>query len=966
MSSNRIGSSYDSDAALSSSAVSALPCEILVTASKISCAVYSVVGESALPLLHVSIIQPSLRLSTSPSALEMKLNCYNCGIYTGQSGYYTNHEDPSALDHPNCFPRVVVTTQPGKRNSSGILPSLLYLMVSKTQDDSAVIECKLARPLIIDVGFDLLVRVTEFMHSLEYLSKMSSTRSAQYDSSPTAQPHTIRTAHPTVIVSTIQVKLSLSVDVSAVCASFQSFTASFYGGNNNDSRRAGTASVQCLSIKLKHKCESVYLLLPVDIAVNTDVTDVEQSGLSSMTTTFMKVNLSPVAVKLETLHYQYLDAIMNNTAVDQLVSLLSQKSHKSDHHDASSIGQQDGIRWESEDDIRSGALEYVIQMAEVDRRPEAGQIVFLSGVEGRYPAMSWCYAEPRALSAIQALPLPMSSASEVSLDLQDEELHCLLRYYDVAKRSYVDVLDFYVSQTDIIDVELPENVVAAHEWQVVVSNYSNGAAIDATVEDVRHLFVSPMALAGCLKINSYFSTSLVPSVNIILDVGRVEIKLMNYITQLKPLKTEDAVFQFDDALPWEHEVACVRLDDMQLHGKFWLGSLRQNAVIQIDTRMQIDYIDFGCLQWQSFLSPFDVHIHYAWKPISPSSVSSTTQSSVGSNLAVSVESMAINLAQSLVHTTGRLLVAWQCCGSSSVAMSQYFICNNTTELLEFGETTSAQLIAVKSGYCRAYFWSSESSRHLRVRIAGSKVGHWSELFMVEKKSTFAVEIPGNNNRSVMLTAAVSLDGAIRTVVFTGTLQFVNSLKCGIVLRIQSDRHNSQEREIKLQGQTKSLSVIETKTVNVAVRQDLGESTDAEWSTPVQIQLPASSLVSGTITLPVRINTNQVVGHYIAFSIIPPVNEKTSANHTHQVNHAHVHFSSILTCLLLQFVLLPIFRIQNFFPDPVIVHLAEAKANSRHQMKYVVRGRNQTFDVPFVDANRSYDLSLQLRCGVLDS
>lgn len=848
-------------------AASAMPCDILVTASKISCAIYSVVESSALPLLHATIIQPSFRWSTSSHAIELKLNCYNCSVHAGQSDYHMGSEDPSALDSPSCFPQAVVTTRPGKRNSSGILPSLLYLTVTTPEDDSAIVECKVARPVFADIRLELVVRMLEFVQlfGLTGSSKTSSVGHRPSVLSLAAQTHADRPVYPTVIVSTLHMSVSLSVAGSSVCASLSSLSASFYGGSSSDTGHGGTASLHTLSVKLNHDAQPVYLLLPVDVTANAEIAEVERTGVSSVTTAFVKIGLSPVVVKLGTLHHQCFEAIRNSTAASQLTSLMSLLSNTNGKRESSPVSLQDSVRWESEDDIRSGALEYVIQMSEVDRHPQAGQIVFSSGVGGRQPAMSWCYHEPRALSALQALPLPMSAANEVSFDLETDEVRCCLRYYDVAKQSYVNFLHFSLSQIEIVDVELPENTVAAHEWQVIVDNSCD--VDDNTFDNMRDMHVSPMALAGCLKINSYFSTSLVPSVNIILEAGRLDVKLMNYISKPGQLTRDDSSFAFDGVLPWEHQVACIRLDDTKVHGKLWLASLRQNVVIQMDTRMQVDYVDFSCLRWRPFLSPFDVHLHYTLKPVSPSSTSSSSHRDVGTEVTVGVEALVVHLSQSLLHTAGRLLLAWQKCDTSdAVVMTQYFICNNTIESLEFGQADLTELIRLESGCCHAFCWRTESSHLLRVRIAADQVYHWSQPFSVEARTTLVIEVPVETRRSVTMVATVHLDGPIRTVVFTGKLQLVNELLCALELRIQTDRDDAKERVVKLQGQKKALSVLENGTVELSVRQDLGHSLQADWSTPVQIQL-SNATVSGTISLPVRIDEDRVVNHHIGFSVV---------------------------------------------------------------------------------------------------
>jgi hypothetical protein len=893
--SSQFSSVSSSDTTAVNSSNPAMPCEVLMTASKISFTIYSVVENSALPLLHATVIQPSLRWSNMSNAVELKVNCYNFNLQAGQSDHPLNLEDLTALDSPSNFPLTIITTRPGKRNSSGILPSLLYLTVNKPENGSVVIDCKLARPLFADIRLSLLVQALKFVQSITTSLRGKANVAADSAPSVITDKDASKCIHPTVMISSLQIGLSLSAESSSVCANLKSMSASFYGGNLTDTGHGGTASFDSLSIDTKHETRQVYLLLPVDIAVNVEVTMVEGSNVSSLATAFMKIVLSPVVVKLGTLHYHCFEAIKNDSTVCELMSLMSHMTSTKIQHDSNPVCEPDGIRWESEDDIRSGALEYVFQMSEVEKHPDPGQIVFTSGVRGMFPAMSWCYHEPRAISSIQALPLPISAANEVSLDPENDEIQCWLRYYDIAKQGYVEVIDFSLLQTEVLNVELPDTTVAAHKWQVVMAvshdddNVSDGTS-DTVIRDSQ---ISPMVLAGCLKINSYFSTSLVPSLNVLLEASCLEIKLMNYITNLGQLERDDSVFVFDGTLPWEHDVARVQMNDTQVHGKLWLGSIRQNAVIQMDSRLHVDYVDFTCLQWQPFVYPFDIRLHFIWKPVIPS-ITSSSHRDERTVLSLNMESLIVNLSQSLLHTMGRLLLAWQRSDPSvSVVMNQYFICNSTIESLEFAQVNSEEVITLSSGQCHAYFWKSTFPHLLRARIALDQVYNWSETFSVEKESTLAIELNIGNGKSVTMMALVHHDGAICTVVFTGSLQLVNGLLCALEICLQTDR--SENRIFKLQGQEKGLSVMENGKMDILVRQDLRHPLQADWSMPVQIQLSNDAGKIGTIALPVHLVTNQVVHHHIAFSLFsrdPQKNNNLQVDVQH-CQHILISFSFVV-------------------------------------------------------------------------
>ena len=160
--------------------------------------------------------------------------------------------------------------------------------------------------------------------------------------------------------------------------------------------------------------------------------------------------------------------------------------------------------------------------------PDPYQIAFSADSGERPPTMTWAYPEPRALSAVQLVPLPFSVPVLVNTINMGEEYQvgtgthagllncrksrqtrifalpqpssqtyscpptqrvffslllkvpCVLRYWDNAQKCYISYKDFFISESSPTAIRLPDpciadpsEIIVASEWQIVVDVIGN-------------------------------------------------------------------------------------------------------------------------------------------------------------------------------------------------------------------------------------------------------------------------------------------------------------------------------------------------------------------------------------------------------------------------------------------------------------------------------------------------------------
>lgn len=97
------------------------------------------------------------------------------------------------------------------------------------------------------------------------------------------------------------------------------------------------------------------------------------------------------------------------------------------------------------------------------------------------------------------------------------KLKCMLQYYSESHSSYRDYVTFQLSESEPCSVDLPfalPNQAVATTWRVVLG-------IDSASEPTP---VPIKALAASLRVDSYFSPALVPSLQVAINMSSVQVR----------------------------------------------------------------------------------------------------------------------------------------------------------------------------------------------------------------------------------------------------------------------------------------------------------------------------------------------------------------------------------------------------------------------------------------------------------
>ncbi|GFU94519.1 vacuolar protein sorting-associated protein 13B [Trichonephila clavipes] len=177
------------------------------------------------------------------------------------------------------------------------------------------------------------------------------------------------------------------------------------------------------------------------------------------------------------------------------------------------------------DDLRKGAFQFIQADESQEYQPKAHEIVFNRSSANEPASMTWRYPEPRALTKIEVSPVPLQCNDEDSKKV----ITCYLQYWNSTYQEYVNFYDFVLSETEQFNLNLPDlnsdSVAVSTKWRVLLDC---GSFIDDDgILEKENPYLSPLALAACMSIDSCFDPNLVPVFQTTTSFELVKIVLYN-------------------------------------------------------------------------------------------------------------------------------------------------------------------------------------------------------------------------------------------------------------------------------------------------------------------------------------------------------------------------------------------------------------------------------------------------------
>ena len=371
------------------------------------------------------------------------------------------------------------------------------------------------------------------------------------------------------------------------------------------------------------------------------------------------------------------------------------------------------------DDLRSGIFTYITAD---DQEPLPHQIVFSTAPS----CMSWCYDKPYAVQHLHVTPVPFNVSES------GKEILCLLQSFNEVKKEYEEQARFFLSETDDADLTLftsetsVHHISCANRWRVLLQNTDS-------------CFVSPMALAAAMQVDSVFSVHFLPDLSFELDAESV------VLTSLSNSTTESMRLSVGNAK------TSVRL---------W-NSSKQVTLLVAKTQLSccVDMMDYANMTWLPFLLPSKF-------------IFQVKKNSESIDASLECDKLVVHLSQKLVHSFSHLIRSLST--ASETAHCGYIqLKNRTCATLLLGQVQTDECIKLSAQSDIIYSWrSNKVEQLLHVSVERLTDWNWSDSFQI----SFVQEIICKVDHNTAILVVVKKPTTLETVVeFCGPTQLINRL-----------------------------------------------------------------------------------------------------------------------------------------------------------------------------------------------
>ncbi|XP_067008128.2 intermembrane lipid transfer protein VPS13B [Anabrus simplex] len=502
------------------------------------------------------------------------------------------------------------------------------------------------------------------------------------------------------------------------------------------------------------------------------------------------------------------------------------------------------------DDLRAGAFQFMEATCSREDTPLPYQVVFWASP----PTMAWRYPQPRVLTRVDVFPVPFKVASarrDGSTEHQDRVL-CSLQYWSECQARYQSYAQFYLSESEPCHLELPSEPrrAVACTWRVRLALES-----EEEEEDSRsRVSVSPQALAACMRVDSFFSPSFVPTLQVAINITSLQLSLHNHISPnmaARPMPPPLQNFTPDNLIPETQCFMSTAMDNCSLFLCSWPSG---SSIMEFSSRIRCDIIDYAYLTQHCVVEPFQMQLNF----------------STGNTFEVSciTKPISIRLGPAIGHTlavSAQLWTqTWQTFSEDAlletqeqyqIVISRYIVCNDTTTSLRFGQMSTDEDILLLSRHCHLYSWRTQKiKQQLRIAIANG-AWTWSEPFCIDTDGLQLCSlVDAKKHRINVVIDVTSLSATQKQVVISGQLVITNLLteafECKVLSSAEDDNKVLQAQNLVAVGHDTPPSVILTSTSKTALRIRF-HGLDSLWSGDIPLSENPKSAQPWLVKIPLQ-------------------------------------------------------------------------------------------------------------------
>lgn len=415
----------------------------------------------------------------------------------------------------------------------------------------------------------------------------------------------------------------------------------------------------------------------------------------------------------------------------------------------------------------------------------------------------------------------------------NESIKCRLEYYSEPHTAFLQYCEFTLSEKDVQELQIPSIKVTSEIWRIVVfqpfvsidgqyfqednssddddENDENQSMLEKSLKsmgetiashgihdyltgdvDSNMFHLNPRALVGCMRIDSIFSSQLVPNVQLVTDISHMSLTIKNDV-KLSDVAMRNIFGQYAPAGDVNDTHTVARLNSTKLNSHFCL--YHDNKVtLQTSFTFSTNVVDYRYLIMQSLIEDINVQFYY--------------ENADNVNIHVIADELRIRYGISVGHALAVTEQIWRQTLANdlpnNVFVTRYVICNCTSVPLHFGQYLTEESIYLKPNECCLYaFRTDKLDKKLTFSFGENK---WcpSEPMCVGKDNVQFLKI---DEDKMLIPKVEKISASQKRIVVKGQIELLNMSEQSFVGQYKNATNKDDFVEFSLKGKS-STSIVQ--------------------------------------------------------------------------------------------------------------------------------------------------------------
>ncbi|GIY83883.1 vacuolar protein sorting-associated protein 13B [Caerostris darwini] len=642
------------------------------------------------PFLCITITQPHSYLLCHPSSQKFEASCFDLQLNWSSADHVIERPFNSCTPMNDDFIYALLETKPGEPHpKTGIPPAFLTVTCSDIFSNQACVKISVERPMKLNFRTSMGKATITFLQRFqEKFTKIHPFMDYKFSSSSEKDVSVmmnVLTYLANIKFSTSQIIMEFTplLDVNSekliISAGYLNLETDIETCKDN---------VKCLDLKLNMS----------SLIVQISSFDQTWNFLEPLSfSTLLKCHLKPcLQIELCILGESLLlnISLFHGLKMKMLIEAILKHFQKNFENiknifhsdikfkdiDSNLVDSETKKRTYWNDDLRKGSFQF-IQVVESDEySPKPYEIVFNRFSANEPSSMTWCYPEPRTLTKIEVSPVPFQSGEENC----DKVINCYLQYWNSTHQEYVNLCDFKLSETEQFNLDLPDlnsdSVAVSNKWRVLLDC---GKCIDEDgIFEKENPYLSPLALAACMSIDSCFDPTLVPVFQVKASFELAKITFNNYFEK-SGFSPKLFPFEFDDESPHIQVFSILTFINFSCSCSKRISKIKG----ELSSGVTCEILEYRNLTMLPIISPVDI--------LANLTINLDRENVPIFDMEFILNPCFIRLSQSIFHTLTYTMQsisqvtqasALKNVCSEYMLPNYYIICNNLEERIRFGQT----------------------------------------------------------------------------------------------------------------------------------------------------------------------------------------------------------------------------------------------------------------------------------------